>query len=182
MGKIILVTGGARSGKSSFAEQYIKKIGNNVLYIATAIAFDDEMKDRIKKHKKSRPEDWKTFEGYKNFDNSEIDLYGIECVLVDCLTIMTTNILLEDWKDDITPLMVDDLEAKVINELDKLLKRLLESECTAVLVTNEVGLGLVPEYPLGRVFRDVAGRVNQKVASISDEVYFCVSGIPMQIK
>jgi adenosylcobinamide kinase / adenosylcobinamide-phosphate guanylyltransferase len=185
MGKMILVTGGARSGKSTFAEEMVKKLGDKVLYIATAIPFDDEMKLRIKKHKDQRPSSWETLEVYKNFDMElNVRLKSKSVVLLDCITVMITNLMFEkcqDW-DHIKAQDMENIEKYVQIELEKLLQVIDRAEATWVLVTNEVGMGLVPEYPFGRAFRDVAGRMNQMLATVSSEVYFCVSGIPMKIK
>lgn len=180
--KIILVTGGARSGKSRIAENMVKEKGKRVLYVATAIPFDREMKDRIEKHKSTRPKHWFTYEAYKNFEEDGLLFDEYEVVLVDCLTIMITNLILEDWNDQFNPSQIDELEDKVNREITGLLNMIKRAGCCAVLVSNEVGMGLVPDNPLGRVFRDIAGRINQKVAQEADEVYFCVSGIPMKIK
>ena len=185
MSKMILVTGGARSGKSTFAEETVKKFGENVLYIATSISFDDEMKDRIKKHKEQRPHEWETLEAFKDFDIVLPDrIVGKSAALIDCITIMVTNIMLEtdlNW----TNINVDDIsniENEVKNEITKLIYTIKKSETPFVLVTNEVGMGIVPENKMARAFRDMAGRANQMLARASDEVYLCVSGIPVKIK
>ncbi len=180
LNKIILVTGGARSGKSRFAEKTADAISEKVLYVATAVAIDDEMKERIAHHRKSRPPEWKTFEGYKGFEKDQfVDLAKeFEVVLVDCLTIMCTNIILEQPEGASD----QEIETKVLFEVNNLMNALEDVKVTAIFVTNEVGMGLVPEYPLGRLFRDIAGRVNQRVADRAHEVHFCVSGIPMKIK
>lgn len=185
MGKIILVTGGARSGKSSFAENMARKLGDFILYVATSIAFDEEMKLRIKKHREQRPEQWETLEAYKDMDiNLKDKLEGKSGIMLDCITIMLTNIMLEenlDW-NSLQSAEILELEKKVNDEIYKLIDVINSSNKTFILVTNEVGMGIVPENALSRVFRDMAGRVNQLLAKAADEVYFCVSGIPMKIK
>lgn len=177
---IVLVTGGARSGKSTFAEEKVKSYGEDILYIATSIAFDDGMKDRIKKHKMQRPQHWETLERYKEFNTIEIRKY--DGVIVDCITLMVSNILLE-YAGDFDKILVeeiDDIEKSIFIEIDYFLES-LEGQ-NIVLVTNEVGMGLVPSYKLGGVFRDIAGRVNQYLAKKSEEVYMTISGIPLKIK
>ncbi|MCR4434663.1 MAG: bifunctional adenosylcobinamide kinase/adenosylcobinamide-phosphate guanylyltransferase [Clostridiales bacterium] len=185
MGKLTLVTGGARSGKSTFAEEMVKKYGNEVVYIATSIPFDDEMKLRIKKHREQRPDYWETIEAYKDLDRHLKDrLEGKSAVLLDCITVMVTNIMIEnntDW-DAIEAERIVEIEANIKSEISKLIRLINGSPVPFVLVTNEVGMGIVPEYPAGRVFRDIAGRVNQMLAAAADEVYLCISGIPVKIK
>ncbi|MEI6131212.1 MAG: bifunctional adenosylcobinamide kinase/adenosylcobinamide-phosphate guanylyltransferase [Bacillota bacterium] len=190
MAKLILITGGARSGKSRLAEKTADVLSGEVLYVATAKATDAEMTGRIEHHKNDRPAKWGVFEGYKGFEkDSFVDLcknYG--AVLVDCLTIMCTNIIMEQFEDPssqdylIDCDLAQDVETKVLIEVNSLMNSLEEAGVDAIFVTNEVGMGLVPEYPLGRLFRDIAGRVNQRVADRAQEVYFCVSGISMKIK
>ncbi len=190
---LTLITGGARSGKSTFAEklakEYALKAGKDgqeadVLYIATAIPYDDEMKDRIRKHQEQRPAHWRTVEAYQGLDQVAMD--AKECViLLDCITVMVTNLLFAGGLDEDKPdrLQVEKIEAGIVSEIDKMLKVIAQNkDCEVILVTNELGLGLVPAYPLGRIFRDIAGRVNQRLAAASDQVYFVISGIPTMIK
>lgn len=181
---LVMITGGARSGKSEFAEKLaLQKGENSVLYIATSIPFDDEMKERVKRHKERRPPFWQTKEAYKN-------LYGIiskssaEVVLIDCLTVMITNLLMEvdlTW-DNAGADEIGNIENRIADEIDEILIAKENFNKYIIIVTNEVGMGLVPEYKLGRIFRDIAGRMNKKVAEVSDEVYLMVSGIPIKIK
>lgn len=196
MGKLCLVTGGARSGKSRFAEKMARDLNESVLYIATSIVFDEEMKDRVKKHRAQRPKSWETFEGYKNLGpvvlNTKNKHKGI---LLDCATIMMTNLLFDivgttfdDARDaaNITEIITNErlaeIEAKVIKEFEAFINAVEETNLTAIVVTNEIGFGVVPETVLGRVFRDIAGRVNQYIASRAEEVYLVVCGIEMKIK
>lgn len=186
MGRFILVTGGARSGKSSFAEKMTKEIGKNIAYIATAIAFDKGMKDRIKKHKESRPENWTTIEKYRNF-NELMENQGFlasDTVLLDCVTLLVSNILLESQLDFDKAYMeeIDEVEASIFHEVETLLEVLNKYDKNVIMVTNEVGMGLVPSYILGSIFRDIAGRINQFLAQKADEVHLTVSGIPVKIK
>ncbi len=177
---IILVTGGARSGKSSFAEERVKTYGKDILYVATSIAFDDGMKDRIQKHRAQRPDYWETLERYKAF--KEIEVRPYDGVIVDCMTLMVSNLMLEypgDF-DQISMAEVDVLEASIFQEVKDFLEKFAQQNL--VIVTNEVGMGLVPPYKMGNIFRDIAGRVNQFLAKQADEVYLAVSGIPVKIK
>jgi adenosyl cobinamide kinase/adenosyl cobinamide phosphate guanylyltransferase len=170
--KLILITGGCRSGKSRYAVELAKKINKQTVYIATMIFKDAEMEERIKAHKKSRPAEWQTVEEDKNIDTVLMNLRGLcDMVLLDCLTIMTSNLLLE-LKE----------EKKVIQRVESLLKVINDSDMTVIVVTNEVGGGIVPDNQLGREFRDLAGCVNQLFAQSADEVYLLVSGIPIKIK
>jgi len=185
MGKLIFVTGGARSGKSRFAEELLDGI-DDVLYIATAVAFDDEMRERIKLHRERRNPLWKTVEGYREtgFVINEHSS-GSLALLLDCITVLVTNLMLSDqsidW-DQISTSEIDDIEENINFEIDKLLEAVRSFKGTAVVVSNEVGMGIVPAAPLSRHFRDIAGRVNQRIAASADDVYFTVSGIPLKIK
>ncbi len=185
MGKLILVTGGARSGKSTFAEDMVRKLGEKVIYIATSTACDDEMRERIKRHRQQRPAGWLTVEAYKDMDLQLKDrLRGMEAVLLDCITIMVSNIMLEkamDW-EGISTEEINKVEAGVKIEIEKLINTAKEASIPFVIVTNELGMGVVPPYELGRAIRDMAGRANQMLAKAAEEVYLCVSGIPVKIK
>lgn len=184
MGYLIFVTGGARSGKSTYAEKLAKQSSKSVVYIATAIAFDDGMKDRIAKHQEQRPVLWETIEQYKNFETMKEDLAfkKAEIVLFDCLTVMVTNNMLD------FPVDYDTCSMEKVSEIEEAIKIEVETlldvckDKMLILVSNEVGLGLVPAYKLGSYFRDIAGRMNQLVASRADEAYLTVSGIPLKLK
>ncbi|MDF2890052.1 MAG: cobinamide kinase [Clostridia bacterium] len=185
MGKLILITGGARSGKSSFAEKMAAGISDKVLYIATAVAFDEEMQERIMKHKQTRPQSWNTYEGFRDLDKVILDANCYEAILLDCVTVMLTNLLWEyPGMDFETPSqeLLNKAEDFVRCEFDKLLKAAQVYQGSLIMVTNELGSGLVPEAPIARSFRDIAGRVNQQIAAHCQEVYLAVCGIPMQIK
>lgn len=171
--RLILVLGGARSGKSTFAERLATSF-TRVTYLATAQAFDEEMRERIAKHQFDRPAHWNTVEC--PFDPaSALQQHASEtdCFLLDCLTLYTTNLMLQDES------AADDA---VLKRIDELLVAARLTPATTVMVSNDVGLGLVPEYPLGRRFRDLLGRVNQRVAAQADAVYFLIAGIPLDIK
>ena len=171
MGKITLVLGGARSGKSSFALGLAKKY-KKVGFIATCDGLDREMRERIKKHKILRPKNWATFEKNKHIVSALDDMgNNFDCIIIDCLTLWVSNLLLSKNKEE-----------KIAQEAVAVLARLKKNKARAILVSNEVGLGLVPVNKLGRKFRDIAGRVNQLAAKEADEVFFTVSGIPTKIK
>lgn len=185
MGRLILVTGGARSGKSSYAEETVRGFGDNILYIATAIGMDDEMNERIRRHRLQRPLNWETLEAFRDFDKTLTSmLIGRNAVLLDCVTVMVSNIMLQkamDWEE----LSIDDInevEQEVTEQVGTLLSIIKKADIPFILVTNELGMGVVPPYALGRAVRDIAGRVNQQLARAADEVYLCVSGIPVKIK
>lgn len=176
---ITLVTGGARSGKSSFAEGLLKDC-HNVLYIATAIAFDDEMKERVRLHRKQRNQSWDTLEAYKNLEQEiKSKDQNYDGIILDCITIMISNLMLEEFNDNTD---YRALENRVIEEMKASIRFLKALKAKVVLVTNEVGAGIVPENKLAREFRDIAGRVNQYIAKEADEVFVTISGISLQIK
>ena len=193
---LIFVTGGAKSGKSKFAEEMLLKLNNGKqknIYLATSLIFDEEMKEKIRLHKKRRKNDWFTVETYKNFENELNNFFENNDktknnMLVDCLTNMITNIIFEnkniDWDNFEKKMYIQTLEKlnkNVENSVNKLLNVTTEFE-NVIIVSNELGMGLVPSYPLGRYFREIAGKMNQIVAEKADEVYFVVSGISMKIK
>jgi len=168
MSKIILVTGGARSGKSAIAERLITQLGPDPVYIATAEAHDEEMVARIAGHRARRGADWITHDAPIDLVGALASTDGAGPRLVDCLTLWLSNLMLSgaDWED-----AAGDLVSALGRQLSPV-----------VLVTNEVGAGIVPENKLARAFRDAAGLLNQRVAASSDEVYFAVSGLPLQLK
>lgn len=186
LGKIIYITGGARSGKSSFAEKLIHERYENRIYLATAIPFDDEMKDRIEKHKKQRGRDWKTIENYKNLSSVlKNHIKGYDVVLLDCITNMVTNLMIMenkyDW-DNISMKEVDVVRERVVEEIESVIDFIKENDIDMVAVSNEVGLGLVPTTPLGRHFRDIGGKINQIMGEASSEAYLIVSGLNIRLK
>nr|WP_307991405.1 bifunctional adenosylcobinamide kinase/adenosylcobinamide-phosphate guanylyltransferase [uncultured Niameybacter sp.] len=187
---MILVLGGARSGKSTYAEQRAKEMSENlsshVLYVATSIPFDEDMKDRVKKHQASRPDHWHTLEQYSGFKNlhEQADFQDSQVILMDCVTLMVSNLLLKyevDF-DHVERSLIDQMESEIVQEVEDFVQVCKTYKKELILVSNEVGLGIVPAYRLGSIFRDMAGRINQRLASGADEVYFLVAGIPMKIK
>lgn len=180
MSRIILITGGARSGKSSFAESLYKN-EDDVTYIATSRITDDEMKNRIELHRKSRPLIWKTFEGSYNLTDAVTDCKNY---LLDCITVMTSNIMFDMSKDfdTISQSLQNNIEDAVFDEIIKLIEKVKRIDGNLIMVTNEVGDSIVPENHIARVYRDIIGRVNQRIAKVCDEVYIVTCGIPLRLK
>lgn len=170
MAPIIFVLGGARSGKSRFAEQRTRAFAaKENVYVATAECRDAEMEHRIALHRSRRGAEWQTVEApYRLAQTLSAEALGDRAILVDCLTLWLTNHLLADA----------DLEA----EGDRLASVLATAGCPVVLVSNEVGLSIVPENALARRFRDEAGQLNQKIATIADEAWFIAAGLPLRLK
>lgn len=173
MAKLILFTGGARSGKSTHAERYAKLQDRPVTYVATAEAGDQEMELRIAQHRKQRPTSWHTIEQTQQIGAALGAVAPQSVVLLDCLTLLATNILLTHTSAP---------EAALQHEVEELLRVARERDLTLIIVTNEVGMGIVPEYPLGRLFRDIVGRVTQRIALEADEVYLVVAGIVVELR
>lgn len=169
-----LVTGGTRSGKSSFAEKLAAASGKKVIYIATATVEDEEMARRVENHRARRPPDWKTVEeplevagvvaGYSSPDN---------LILIDCLALYLSNLLLKTGNAE---------ENRILASIRNLCETITHSSSDVIIVTNEVGWGLVPTHPLGRVYRDLLGTANQLMASAADRVYLVVCGLAVEIK
>lgn len=173
---IHLILGGARSGKSRYAEE-IARAFSSVSYVATALAFDEAMAHRIKHHQASRPDSWETIEKWQGFDQA----FRSDCVLVDCLTLLISNHLLQAGDvENKNPDEISVIEKEVFATINQLLQAAEGKEL--VLVSNEVGLGLAPPSFLGNVFRDISGRVNQYLAQKADRVVFMVAGLPLQLK
>lgn len=181
MGKIVLITGGARSGKSKFAENYVAGTGKDIAYIATSQIFDDEMAYRVKLHRQRRPANWQTFEAPFNAHEAIKEAFKQhDTILFDCLTLYLSNYLCQE---EAQSLSLDDLSDNVSMLMKELISAVRSvTNKTCVFVTNEVGAGIVPENELARKYRDLAGLCNQQIAKTADEVYLVVSGIPLQIK
>ena len=179
MSSITLITGGARSGKSSHALRLAEETGKSVTFLATAQALDEEMSTRIQKHRSERPAHWKTLE--IPFDIAScVRQIQSDVVILDCITLLITNLMMQYVKEDLVeekPFMV-----AVQKEINELAGALREQERDWFIVSNEVGLGLVPPYQMGRVYRDALGSANQQLARMADRVIFMVSGIPMIVK
>jgi len=170
---LTLVLGGARSGKSAFAQQAAEaeaaaRGGLVPLMIVTAQAFDDEMLERIARHVEDRGERWRTLEAPMALAETVRGLTADDIAVVDCLTLWLTNQMLA--------------EADLPAEIERLLAALIDCPARLWLVTNEVGWGLVPETPLGRRFRDEAGRLHQRIAAVADTVFLIAAGLPLRMK
>jgi adenosylcobinamide kinase/adenosylcobinamide-phosphate guanylyltransferase len=168
---VILVGGGARSGKSDFALALARSLGRRRLFVATAQAGDDEMRARIRRHQDTRGDDFHTVEEPVAVAEALRRAEGHDVVVLDCLTLWLANLLLGGQGPEAVSRRVEELG-------DVLARRAVH----AVLVTSEVGLGLVPETPLGRTFRDVAGLAHQRLAALADEVYFSALGVMLRLK
>ncbi len=177
MSKLTLILGGARSGKSDYAEQLARELNKPVLYIATATAFDDEMRERIAYHRSTRPRGWITLEAPMNISAALGDMKP-EVVILDCVTLLINNILFSLPEDT----SFDVVMQKVKDEIAALISAQSTIGGEWFIVSNEVGLGLVPPYPLGRIYRDALGRANQMLARAAEHVVFMVAGIPTTIK
>lgn len=185
MGRKVFVLGGARSGKSGFAQEIVQRSGLPAVYVATAEALDDEMKRRIKRHRRDRPQDWPTIEApYNMATKLQHAASQGHAVLVDCLAVYVSNEMLaamHTYHDTLSVSQLAQVESVIMSDVRVALKALSEAELS-VVVSNEVGLSVVPDTVLGRAYRDILGRTNQMAAAWADEVYFVVSGIPMILK
>lgn len=204
MGSITFILGGARSGKSGFAKELAFRLsavpanaapanvapaeaqpgtaGTGVTYLATATVEDEEMRLRVARHRQARPASWRTVEEPLRVARA---LSGLTTgvVIVDCLTLLVTNILLEQGADRADrPAGLEELEQTVMREIEELLRQCRRINGQVLLISNEVGMSVVPPTPLGRMFRDIAGRVNQRVAGEAAEVYFLVAGLARRLK
>ena len=177
MGKIVFVTGGARSGKSRFAEKYAQAAGNKLAYIATAEILDEEMADRVKQHQARRSENWQTFEAPFAAEQILKRVADFPVVLFDCLTVYTANLLLREQSADI-----ETRRSRVLDQAQKVLEAAKATSSIVIFVSNEVGMGIVPDNALAREYRDLAGWINQMFATDADEVYLVISGLAVELK
>jgi adenosylcobinamide kinase/adenosylcobinamide-phosphate guanylyltransferase len=191
--RLILILGGARSGKSALADRLAASSGRPVAFIATATAGDDEMRERIARHRASRPKGWHTLEEPLDLARAVRQAAELaDVVLLDCVTLWLGNVLLqasgqhaqdEQGEEALhtTSRLFDERALKEIEALLAVVKSLGLNK-TLIVVTNEVGLGIVPAYPLGRLYRDTLGYVNQRLAQTADRVYLMVAGMAVDIK
>jgi adenosylcobinamide kinase / adenosylcobinamide-phosphate guanylyltransferase len=177
--RITLILGGARSGKSSHAQSLAEATGERVTFLATAQALDEEMSARIQKHRAERPAGWETLEIPCDLA-AHISQIKSEVVILDCVTLLVSNLLMQFVKED----RVDEAPfmLAVKKEMDDLIAVIHEQKGEWFIISNELGLGLVPPYPMGRVYRDALGWANQRLAREADTVLFLVAGIPMVVK
>ena len=169
--EIALVLGGARSGKSSWALEYVENSYNSYIFLATTQVMDEEMANRVRLHKEARGPKWQLREEPLEIaDILESSGCNVEAVLIDCMTIWLSNVLLKKG------------EEKVPVYQNALLEALARTDQSIIIVSNEVGTGIVPEHPLGRQYRDMAGYLNQKLAAVADKVVMTVAGLPIYLK
>ncbi|WP_213989562.1 bifunctional adenosylcobinamide kinase/adenosylcobinamide-phosphate guanylyltransferase [Sodalis sp. dw_96] len=181
---MILITGGARSGKSSLGETLARRQNGAVLYIATSRITDGEMAARVEQHRRHRPAHWLTWEGHRDL-HQVIRAHDeqVKVVLLECVTTLITNLLFDEAGETPPEAMdFDAIERHIIRQTDLLLAACAEVKSQVILVTNELGMGIVPENLLARRFRDIAGRVNQRLAAAAEDVWLVISGIPVHIK
>ena len=173
--RLTLILGGVRSGKSSYAQR-LAAGGERVLFVATAEAGDQEMKARIEAHREARPPDWDTLEEPINLVDALTPLlHCYDTVLLDCLTMWVSNLLLRGSE-------TASARSDILSETRRLMGLYRNGDTSWIIVSNEVGLGVVPSTELGRVYSDELGRVNQLVAGEADDVYFMAAGLPLRIK
>jgi adenosylcobinamide kinase/adenosylcobinamide-phosphate guanylyltransferase len=191
MGKLTLILGGARSGKSTYAEQRAKDVGgDSVLYVATSETKDEEMQQRVEKHRAGRPTAWGTVEAPRNVAQAlRQERSAAKVILLDCMTFLVANHLMDVAAPEDDPF--DEprsnpfdarIEADVVAEVEAIIDFMKKTDAEMLVVSNEVGLGVVPPYELGRAYRDILGRANQILARHADEVLLLVAGIPMKVK
>ena len=176
--KLIVVTGGARSGKSLFAEEYMTSCSGRKAYVATAQILDEEMKERVAEHRRRRPEDWQTLEISSGLSAAfPAVLEQADAVLVDCLTLYLSNYLFaHETAGD------EEILQGALQEMENIIGAVRQTtDKTVIFVTNELGCGIVPMSHISRLYRDVVGKVNQYAAGQADEVYWTVCGIPVEI-
>lgn len=169
MSRLTLITGGAASGKSSHALELAASHGAHVLFVATCLPRDDEMRAKVQRHRLERPSSWTTVEVTRGLARAFSP--GFDAAVVDCLTLLVSQMLVEELAD-----------SDILAEVDSLCRAACAADYPIIVVTNEVGCGIVPDNALARRFRDLAGRANRLVAQAADEVVLLVSGIPMRIK
>lgn len=177
---ISLITGGARSGKSTYGESLYKDL-KDVVYIATAKVQDEEMEERISLHKASRPSEWRTYEASYNLTKA---IGHEKNYFLDCITVLSSNILFHISKDMeyVDYEIQKQVEDTILKEVTCLIDEIRKQGYNLILITNEVGDSIVPEHHISRVFRDIQGRVNQRIAALADQVFLVCCGIPVKIK
>ncbi len=181
--KTILIVGGARSGKSRFAQQLAQRSDEPVLFVATAEALDEEMRQRIEEHRRSRPAAWRTLEVATHVGRQiKQKSGGAQVVIVDCITLLVSNIFSQHTDSAGEQVDASLIEQETAREIRELADCINSSAASFIIVTNEVGEGLVPPNKMGRLYRDLLGKANQLLAEQADEVYLMVVGLPLKIK
>jgi adenosylcobinamide kinase / adenosylcobinamide-phosphate guanylyltransferase len=185
--RLILILGGARSGKSSYAEALAAQLANGepATYIATATALDDEMRARIARHQAERPPNWTTLEAPLDPATAlreHLAEQSPRVVLLDCVTLLVANLIEASLHGGKRPDGEEQIEARVMTIIHDLLAAYQSGAASLILVSNEVGMGVVPPYPLGRIYRDVLGRVNAQLAQSADIVLLLIAGLPVELK
>jgi adenosylcobinamide kinase/adenosylcobinamide-phosphate guanylyltransferase len=179
----ILLIGGAGSGKSHFAQELALKLGGPVLFVATATPGDEEMRQRIDQHQKKRPPAWSTLEVTTGVGKEILEkIGGARVVIVDCITLLANNIFSQYSDQAGEPTSVPLIEKRLNAEIDELISCTKQLDAHFIIVSNEVGLGLVPPNRLGRLYRDLLAEANQRLAEAADEVYLMVAGLVVPIK
>jgi len=179
----ILITGGARSGKSSFAQELALSSGGPVLFVATAVAGDEEMRQRIEEHRRRRPAAWHTLEVTTGVSRHITESIGAaRVVVIDCVTLLVSNIVNQFLNETGEQADAALSEKAVAGEIDELIDCIHRTHARFIVVTNEVGMGLVPANQVGRLYRDLLGKANQRLAGQADEVYLMIAGLPLRVK
>ena len=168
--RIVLITGGARSGKSRYAEERAREIGARLLYVATAEAGDEEMARRIAAHRARRGAEWTTVEAPLEIASALVKTRGFDAAVVDCVTLWLSN------------LMSRGDETYIRRAVEEFIAAARAFDAPLFIVTNQLGAGIVPDNPLARAFRDLAGRTNQRLAAAAEEVVLMVAGVPLFVK
>lgn len=180
---LTLILGGARSGKSRYSEALASTLGQQVLYVATAEALDDEMRARVCSHQARRPAEWSTLEAHLGLGaalQASPQTEVADVILLDCLTLLVSNVLLSQG-DELQDMSVEQAWVCVEAELDALLEVHRGLSAHLIVVSNEVGLGIVPAYSLGRTYRDCLGWANQKLARLAEQVILMIAGLPLDL-
>jgi len=175
---VILIQGGVRSGKSSFAELIAKKIaGLDVIYLASGVVTDSEMELRIEKHQKQRPSEWQTVEEAYSISSYLKNIEKNKTILFDCLTTYLGNLIFKKQNKDF-----EKMESEILAEIEIILKIAIKKNLNLIIVQNETGKGVVPASKMGRNFRDISGRAARMAAEYADKVYLVQAGLPLEIK
>lgn len=181
---VILILGGARSGKSSFAQKLASGLSQRVLYVTPLVPLDEEMRRRVEIHQKTRPSAWRTLEAPTDVAKAMREhIADAEVMIMDCLTLLVANLMNPSYDPaELEGINYEAVEREMTTELEALLGCVEESSASLIIVSNDVGSGLVPPYPSGRAFRDLLGEANQFIAERADKVYMMIAGLPLELK